>query len=415
MNFLPLSIRAIVRNSFSTVIVRGTFGFARIIVFMILAKTYGATYFGLYSLILIIIEIAKVFSDLGVDIVSIRRFAADSQNIHSILESILGLKLLAAAFGALMAMSLYAIFYRDSYGLVLLAIGCISIFTTLPLNAFVSYYQTQLSMEKIINAHLIGYGCYLSFSILAIMFKLSLFILIGIIPLSEGIILFLLLRRYQIQTPIRIKFNIPFIRKLLSESIYVGIAGLAVVIYLRLDNIMISRLLDLKSVGQYAFAYRLTEPFSLLFTSFGISLYASLSALSIDTKVYERFSHAKNTLIGMLIIACVGILIYIFIVRPLLPSFSVEYMRSGDVLLVLSFVLFFKALNTQLTAILNSMEKFRIVSGITFFNLVTSIVLNYFFILHYGIIGAAMAVVGTELVNSLLQASSLLFYHQINK
>jgi O-antigen/teichoic acid export membrane protein len=247
------------------------------------------------------------------------------------------------------------------------------------------------------------------------MFKLSLFILIGIIPLSEGIILFLLLRRYQIQTPIRIKFNIPFIRKLLSESIYVGIAGLAVVIYLRLDNIMISRLLDLKSVGQYAFAYRLTEPFSLLFTSFGISLYASLSALSIDTKVYERFSHAKNTLIGMLIIACVGILIYIFIVRPLLPSFSVEYMRSGDVLLVLSFVLFFKALNTQLTAILNSMEKFRIVSGITFFNLVTSIVLNYFFILHYGIIGAAMAVVGTELVNSLLQASSLLFYHQINK
>jgi O-antigen/teichoic acid export membrane protein len=382
---------------------------------MILAKTYGATYFGLYSLILIIIEIAKVFSDLGVDIVSIRKFAANSQNTHSILESILGLKLLAAAFGALLTLSLYAVFYRDSYGLVLLTIGCISIFTTLPLNAFISYYQTQLSMEKIINAHLIGYGCYLSFSILAILFKTSLFILIGIIPLSEGIILFLLLRRYQIQTPIRIKFDIPFIRTLLKESIYVGIAGLAVVIYLRLDNVMISRLLDLKSVGQYAFAYRLIEPFSLLFTSFGISLYASLSALPIDTLVYKRFSHAKKTLIGMLVIACVGILIYIFIVRPLLQSFSVEYASSGDVLLVLSFVLFFRALNTQLTAILNSMEKFRIVSGITFINLVTSFVLNLVFISHYGIVGAAMAVVGTELVNSLLQASSLLFYHQINK
>jgi Membrane protein involved in the export of O-antigen and teichoic acid len=415
MNFLPLSIRAIVRNSFSTVIVRGTFGFARIIIFMLLAKTYGAAYFGLYSLILIIIEITKVVSDLGVDIVSIRRFAADPQNSHSILESILGLKLLAAAFGAILAMSLYAVFYRDSYGLVLFAIGCISIFTTLPLNAFVSYYQTQLSMEKIINAHLVGYGCFLSFSILAILFKTSLFILIGIIPLSEGIILFLLLRRYQIQAPIRIKFNIPFIRTLLAESIYVGIAGIAVVIYLRLDNVMISRLLDLKSVGQYAFAYRLIEPFSLLFTSFGISLYASLSALSIDTKVYERFSYAKNTLIGMLIIACTGILIYIFIVRPLLPSFSTEYTRSGGVLLILSFVLFFRALNTQLTAILNSMEKFRIVSGITFFNLVTSVVLNLFFISHYGIVGAAMAVVGTELVNSLLQGSALLFYHQIDK
>ena len=415
MNFLPPSLRAIVRNSFSTIIVRGTFGFARIIIFMILAKVYGAEYFGLYSLILIIIEIAKVFSDLGVDIVSIRKFAADPKNIHSILESILGLKLVAAAFGSILALSLYAIFYGDSFGFVLLAIGCISIFTTLPLNAFVSYYQTQLSMEKIINAHLIGYGCYLFFSLLAILLKTSLFILIAIIPLSEGIILFLLLRRYQIQAPIRVKFNIPFIRTLLSESIYVGIAGLAVVIYSRLDNVMISRLLDLKSVGQYAFAYRLIEPFSLLFTSFGISLYASLSALSINTKLYERFSHAKNTLMGMLAIACGGILFYIFLVRPLLPSFSIEYTRSGDVLLILSFVLFFKALNTQLTAILNSMEKFRIVSGITFIDLVTSVVLNYIFISHYGIVGAAMAVVGTEFVNSLLQTSSLLFYHKVNK
>ncbi|MGD0590387.1 MAG: oligosaccharide flippase family protein [Bacteroidota bacterium] len=415
MNILPSSIRAIVRNSFSTVIVRGTFGFARIIIFMVLAKTYGAAYFGLYSLILIIIEITKVVSDLGVDIVSIRRLAADSKNIHSILESILGLKLLAAAFGVILATSLYAVFYRDSYGLVLLGIGCISIFTTLPLNAFVSYYQTQLSMEKIINAHLIGYGCFFSLSILAILFKTSLFILMGIIPLSEGIILFLLIRRYQIQAPLRIRFNIPFIRTFLAESIYVGIAGIAVVIYLRLDNVMISRFLDLKSVGQYAFAYRLIEPFSLLFTSFGISLYASLSALSIGTKVHERFFYAKKTLIGMLIIAGAGILIYIFLVRPLLPSFSSEYTRSGDVLLILSFVLLFKAFNTQLTAILNSMEKFRIVSGITFLNLVISIVLNIFFISHYGIVGAAMAVVGTELMNSLLQSGSLLFYHQIDK
>jgi O-antigen/teichoic acid export membrane protein len=61
------------------------------------------------------------------------------------------------------------------------------------------------------------------------------------------------------------------------------------------------------------------------------------------------------------------------------------------------------------------MEKFRIVSGITFIDLVTSVVLNYIFISHYGIVGAAMAVVGTEFVNSLLQASSLLFYHKVNK
>ncbi len=380
-----------------------------------LAKMYGASYFGLYSLILIIIEIAKVFSDFGVDVVSIRRFAADSKNVHSILDSILGVKIAGAAIGSLLTISLYAAFYHDSYGLLLVAIGCLSVFTSLLLNAFVSYYQTKLLMEKIINAHLIGYGCYLALSVIAILYNASLAVLIGIIPFSEGIILFLLLHRYQIRTPVSIVFNWPFTRKLLTESIYVGVSGLAVVIYLRLDNIMISRLLDLKSVGQYAFAYRLIEPFLLLFTSFGISLYASLAALSLSTTVYDRLLQAKKTLIGMLIIACIGILIYIFAVRPLVPIFSPEYEGSADVLLILSFVLLFRSLNTQLTAILNSMEKFRIVSGITFINLSVSVVLNYFLISKYGIIGAAIAVLGTDIANSFMQAGSLLYYQRKNK
>ena len=411
MKLLSDSIARILRNSFSTVIVRGMFGFARIIVLLFLAKTYGVREFGLFSLILIFIEIAKVASDLGVDIVSIRRFAADQKNTSIVLNSILGLKLLSATLGAVLTIGIYAFLYGDSYGLVLLSIASLSLYTSLLLNGFVSYYQTKLSMEKIIRAHLMGYGCYLIFSVTAIFFKTSLLVLMGIIPLTEGMILFLLVRQYTVNAPLHIRINVHFIRSLLSESIYVGLAGIAVVIYMRLDNVMISRILDLTSVGQYAIAYRLTEPFSLLFSSFGISLYASLSALSIETKVMERFLLAKKTLLGMLVVACAGVLGYIFIVRPLLPMFSVEYVESSHVLLILSFVLIFKALNTQMTAILNSMEKFRIVSGITFMNLVTSFILNFIFITHYGIVGAAMAVVGTECINSLFQGGSLLYYH----
>ena len=411
MKLISDSIARILRNSFSTIIVRGAFGFARIIVLLFLAKTYGVREFGLFSLILIFIEIAKVASDAGVDIVSIRRFAANQKNIPIVLDSILGLKLLSATLGTILTIGIYAFLYGDSYGLVLISIACVSLYTSLLLNGFVSYYQTKLSMEKIIRAHLMGYGCYLAFSVTAIFFRTSLMVLMGIIPLTEGIILYLLIRRYTENSPLRIRINLHFIRSFLSESIYVGLAGIAVVIYLRLDNVMISRILDLKSVGQYAIAYRLTEPFSLLFSSFGISLYASLSVLSIETKVQDRFLYAKKTFLGMLAVACAGVLGYIFIVKPLLPMFSVEYVESGHVLLILSFVLIFKALNTQMTAILNSMEKFRIVSGITFMNLVTSFILNFIFITHFGIVGAAMAVVGTEFMNSLYQGASLLYYH----
>ena len=115
MKLLSDSIARILRNSFSTVIVRGMFGFARIIVLLFLAKTYGVREFGLFSLILIFIEIAKVASDLGVDIVSIRRFAADQKNTSIVLNSILGLKLLSATLGTILTIGIYAFLYGDSY------------------------------------------------------------------------------------------------------------------------------------------------------------------------------------------------------------------------------------------------------------------------------------------------------------
>lgn len=412
MRIIPSSMQAIIRNSFSTVIVRGTFGFARILVLMALAKTYGPEEFGLFSLILIFIEISKVVSDFGVDIVSIRRFASSAEHAHSVLESILGLKFLAAIMGSILTVGVYLLLYGTSAGLLLLVLGCISIFTSLTLNAFVSYYQAQLSMSKIMMAHLMGYGSYLAISLFMIFQHTHLAFLMVVIPFSEGIIVFLLVRRSLQHQPLHIHIDYSFLRSIVSESIYVGLGGIAVVIYMRLDNVMISRLLDLRSVGHYALAYRLIEPFSLLFSSFGISLYASLSALSKDVKIYERFFYERRYLILMLVVAGLGVAGYIFLVRPLLPLFSPEYLESGNVLLLLSFVLLFKAVNTQLTAILNSIKKFRIVSIITCINLCVSILLYFIFIPRYGIQGAALAAVGTEFLNSLLQISTVMYYHR---
>ena len=86
---------------------------------------------------------------------------------------------------------------------------------------------------------------------------------------------------------------------------------------------------------------------------------------------------------------------------------SSEYTHSSRVLFVLSWSLIFKAANTQLTAILNSLGKFRIITLIAIFNLILSVMFNYIFIHHYGVIGAALTVVIVEGINTLLQTISV--------
>jgi O-antigen/teichoic acid export membrane protein len=391
-------------------IIRGAFGLSRIVILMLLARAYGAYEFGLFTLALTFMEITKVVSDLGVDIVSIRRFASEPAGAHILLESILGLKIVGAVLGISLSLILYAVWYADPAGFQLLFVACASVFTTLIINAFSSYYQTQLSMDKLIRGYLWGTICYFVFSILAIEQRMSVLVLMAMIPLTEGITLVLLTKQYTRIQRITIRFSFRTVQSIIAESIYVGISGIIVVVYLRLDNVMISRLLDIGSVGQYALAYRITEPFSLIFTSFGMSVYASLSSLPIAAGVAERVARMRKTLLLMLAIACLAIVSFFLVVRPILPWFSSEYIASGDVLLVLGFVLIFKAINTQTVAILNSMEKFRTVSVITCINLALSVTLNLILIPLYGIRGAGMAVVGTEAFNTLQQSAALLYY-----
>ena len=412
MKLLSGSIVRIARNSFATVIVRGSFGLARIIILMVLAKIYGAYEFGLFSLALTFLEVTKVVADIGVDVVSIKNYGANKNKEHLLLESIIGFKIIASCISVCIALLIFYWMYHNLNGLMLLLVASVSVFTSLIINAFVSYYQTQLSMEKLIGAYSWGIGLYFILSLAALAIKLPLIILMVIIPLTEAVTLIKLTLQYSSKEKIVISYNYSFMKNLLTESIFVGISGIIVVIYLRMDNLMISRLMDIASVGRYALAYRLTEPFSLVFSSFGISLYASLSVLPVSTLVSERISQSLKTVIPMLILAVMAVASFIFFVRPLLSSFSPEYQSSGDVLIILGFVLIFKAINTQSISILNSMGKFRTISIITITNLVVCIGLNIILIPRYGINGAAYAIVGSEAMNTLLQVGTILFYYK---
>ena len=85
-------------------------------------------------------------------------------------------------------------------------------------------------------------------------------------------------------------------------------------------------------------------------------------------------------------------------------QFAPEFSQSGSVLVFLSVALIFKSINPQLTAILNSLGKFRLLALITFVNLSAGIVLNMIFLPRYGVLGAALTVVCVECLNCVLQS-----------
>jgi O-antigen/teichoic acid export membrane protein len=172
---------------------------------------------------------------------------------------------------------------------------------------------------------------------------------------------------------------------------------------------MIGKIIGEQGVGEYSVAYRLTEPMLLIFSSLSISLYASLSKYR---NAYD-LSAAKGFFFKLLkpvIIAGLGIAVLFSIFSgPITSIFSNSYKSTAFVLEILSWSIFFKAINPQLSAFITARGKYRLMMTISAANLVVNIAANLTLIPIYGIRGAAMAVVITEGFNTAVQSTAVYF------
>lgn len=399
---LPLS-NPVVRNSLATLAIRGAFGIARLLMLFLIARAFGSDIFGQLALVLSFVEIAKVVADFGLDVVSIRRFASPGAQTEAIMNTLLATKVVLATSAAIVLPGVMVLLYGSDAGVNILWVLLPSILTGLLINTFTSYFHSRLSVARTVIANAAGVGVFVGLTIVALGLQTPVTVVAAAIPISELVTLGLLYRLYTRKHVVRPQYDRALLVSLFQDSAFVGVSGIIVVLYLRLDGLLIAHYLGSTALGQYALAYRIIEPFFLVFSSLSISLYASLSETWGSKNVASAPRLIRKTILTTSCMAVAGILLVEFGARPLIAIVAHEYEEASRALTVLSLLIVFRALNPQLSAILNSLGKYRALMVVTMVNLVTCIVFSVLLIPRHGIVGAAAAVVITEFVNSCIQ------------
>lgn len=404
------SLLSIARNTGATVIIRGGSGIARILLLLLIAKRFGPDDFGRLSLVLSLVEIVRVIADFGLDVVTIRRFSINKLLSERILGNALSLKLISATLGYIASIVLYWSLYQDSNGIVLAFIIGASLYTTLLLNAFTSYFQANLNMSSIIISSLVSACSYISLTFLGLYLHWSLVSFALIIPASEIINLLITSSIFKKTAFVRLRLDRRIVLGLIRESAPVAIGAIAVVLYLRLDNLLVGLFLNEASVGVYSAGYRLTEPFMLVFSSLSLSIYASLSRSKkndMSNNVGQNLFRILATVVGL---SSAGAFLLSFFAVRLMAMISPEYANAVTVLRILSLSIVFKAVNAQLTAMINSRGRYSIITVVALINLAVFLALNLLMIPRYGIIGAAIVVTTTEGINTVMQMICIRYY-----
>ena len=198
---------------------------------------------------------------------------------------------------------------------------------------------------------------------------------------------------------IKWRFNKLLAKELLKEGFPLILSSMVVVVYMKIDQLMIRQILDVGAVGQYAAALRLSEFWYFIPTIVSASVFpAIINGKRISRDLLWSVSALFNILFWFsLFIAVAVVLCNDLIIDTLFGS---QYFEAKPILVVHIFTGVFAALgiSSSYWFIEENLQKFlfyRALSGA-----IVNIILNIILIEKHGALGAAYASLAAQFLSS---------------
>ncbi|KPM30953.1 Polysaccharide biosynthesis export protein [Croceitalea dokdonensis DOKDO 023] len=192
------------------------------------------------------------------------------------------------------------------------------------------------------------------------------------------------------EEPLEIYLNKRISSYLFKQGLPLMLSAVTVILYLKIDQLIIGFLLDNKSVGVYAAASRISEMFYAVPVIISSVYYPKIVELK------RNFIKQRNLLryfyfIILVITGMVTIFISFFSDEIIIVLFGKGYLLSSQVLKIYAWSILFMALLVSSSKFLLSLNRGDIIFKRSLIGLVSNVVLNFILIPNYGILGAAWA------------------------
>jgi len=391
--------RNVVYNS-SSVLIANAVG---VVVTIYVARALKPELFGIYSLALSIAFLLLTFTDLGINSTLIRYVAhayglKDYELVRGYIRSLSKLKVLLvlivsiALFASSDVLSIY-VFHKPLLSDPLKVISLYTLFFSL-----LGFLNAIFNAFNDFKANLVRALTYefsrLFFIILFVSIGLSVVgALLGFVIASFFaliVLLVLLLKKYGDFVFGKAK-PIDW-RRIVRFTSYLTIGSITWVVFAYVDSVMIGMFLPAEEVGYYRASYNIVGAISGLVSipSVMFPVFVQLEGRDLRNAFNRAFKYSAILSFPVVFgLISLGEQLIRFV-------YGVDYLPAVPVLYILSFLILGSALGFW-GVIFNAKEKPEYPVYVSFFAMILNIVLNYFMILRWGIVGAGIATVVSNL------------------
>ncbi|MEJ8756933.1 flippase [Pontibacter sp. H259] len=369
-----------------------------LLVGIIVARFLGPSSYGLMNYVISYVTLFSIISNFGLDSIEIRELSiakSDEEKKILIITSFY-LRLLLSVLAFLLIFFTVLIIESDKYTITMVMAYSTTLFFT-SFNVIRNYYTSTLSNKHIVKNEFVrlAIGAIIKGLLILNNCSLTWFILATILDyilIASG---YLVAFKEYIKIKDLTKYNLNIAKQLIIYSYPLVISGAAIIIYERLDQIVIRKFLGDTELGLFSISSKLTEVMlfvPLILVQSYIPLLAKNYKEDIENYKYKR-QYLINAIIWLSIFLALLLSISSHILVPIL--FGERYNGAISILQVLAWKSVFTSLffvSGQII-IIENLQKYAFLRNIC--GCIVSVMLNFILIPKLGIIGSAWAAVLT--------------------
>ena len=367
------------------------------------ARYLGPANFGLLSYAASFVGLFATISTLGLDNIVIRELVKDEKKRDELLGTTFVLKIIGSIFVLIIIVIAVRFTNNDDFTNLLIFIIVIgTIFQSF--NVINFYFQSKVLSKYTVYAQIFSSIICAAIRVVLIYFNMSLIYFV-IVSLLQSIILasgFVAMYIKQKLNLFSWRPKLDLAKKLLGDSWPLILSGIAISIYMKIDQVMIKNMLDAKAVGNYAVAVRLSEVWYFIPMAITNSLFpAIINAKKISEKLYyERLQKLYDLMTWLAIGIALPIM---FLSNDIIKLLFGEKYESAAIVLTVyiwnSIIVFYGVVkSTQMLA--NNIQWYGLVC--TSIGAASNIILNLVLIPRYLILGAAIATISSQFISGLI-------------
>lgn len=371
--------------------------FSGLIIGVLVVRYLGPGQFGLLSYAQSIVALFTILTTLGLDSIVIKELVKKNNSSYEIIGTTFWIK----TFGGLLMFLLllgFVLLNKQplNENILILIIG--ASYLVNGFNVIDFYFQSKALSKYVVISNIVTLIISSTIKIYLLINNESLYHFASLIVLESILLAIGLSYFYLTKEKFTLKwiFNKSIAKSLIKQSLPLMFSGALITLYMKMDQVMIKSMINENAVGQYSAAIKLSEAWYFIPILITSSVFPSMINIrEIDKKKYiDRFQKLLDLLVWIGIF--MGLVTSFFSEEIINFLYGEQFSKSSEVLIIHIWTGVFVGIGVASGKVL-LIENLQIISfWRTFYGVLINLILNYFLIRYFGILGAAFSTLITQ-------------------